>query len=109
MALSMQSDHYVAIYVVWDDAQDDEKNRRWVLDTVRDMDAHSIGSYLGDADFRYRKTKFWGDEEAVKLKSVREKWDPEGIMAGYLEQGDGNEKESRRDIGNVIKNNLPTA
>ncbi|KAJ2903943.1 hypothetical protein MKZ38_009107 [Zalerion maritima] len=108
MALSMQSDHYFALYTVWENEDLDEKCKGWnkmVMDEIKD---HSVGSYLGDSDFRYRTTKFWDDGQAKRLKEVREKWDPEGVFAGYLELEDEVAAEAtngrRRDVGKVILN-----
>ncbi|CAI4212674.1 unnamed protein product [Parascedosporium putredinis] len=88
MALSMQSDHYFALYTVWEDAADDERCTAWVYDVMRDVERRSVGSYLGDADFRHRRTKYWSDAHGKKLMDVRRKWDPRGTVCGYLDVGD---------------------
>ena len=88
MACSMQSDHYFALYAVWEEEADDECNVGWVQGIMREVERHADGSYLGDADFRYRRTKFWSDEAAAKLMSIRRKWDPEGRVCGYLDEQD---------------------
>lgn len=88
MALSMQSDHYFALYTVWEEEKDDGKMMGWVQDVMADMERHADGSYLGDADFQYRRTKFWKDENAKRLMEIRKKWDPEGRICGYLDEGD---------------------
>ncbi|EXF82045.1 hypothetical protein CFIO01_00559 [Colletotrichum fioriniae PJ7] len=89
MALSMQSDHYFALYTVYPDAEDDERCQGWVSDVMAGVERHAAGSYLGDADFRYRRTKFWGDEQGKRLMEVRKVWDPKGRIAGYLDTKDG--------------------
>ncbi|KAJ0323829.1 hypothetical protein COL5a_008192 [Colletotrichum fioriniae] len=89
MALSMQSDHYFALYTVYPDAEDDERCQGWVSDVMAGVERHAAGSYLGDADFRYRRTKFWGDEQGKRLMEVRKVWDPKGRIAGYLDTEDG--------------------
>ncbi|KXH33911.1 hypothetical protein CSIM01_02246 [Colletotrichum simmondsii] len=88
MALSMQSDHYFALYTIYPDAEDDERCQGWVSDVMTGVERHAAGSYLGDADFRYRKTKFWGDEQGKRLMEVRKVWDPKGRIAGYLDTED---------------------
>lgn len=88
MALSMQSDHYFALYTVWEDAADDQPCTTWVHDVMRDVERHSVGSYLGDADFQHRRTKYWSDESGKKLMEIRKKWDPQGRICGYLDAGD---------------------
>jgi hypothetical protein len=88
MALSMQSDHYFALYTVWEDEKDDERCQNWVKDVMADVQKHSVGAYLGDSDFQVRKTKFWGTEQGKKLMEIRRKWDPQGVICGYLDEGD---------------------
>ncbi|KAK3333085.1 FAD binding domain protein [Cercophora scortea] len=93
MALSMQSDHYFALYAVWEHESDDAANVAWVHDTLRAVERDAVGSYLGDADFRHRRTKYWSDECGAKVREVRRAWDPEGRVCGFLDQGDRRLKE----------------
>jgi hypothetical protein len=95
MALSMQSDHYFAVYTVWEDEKDDESCRKWVNDVMKSVECESVGSYLGDADFRVRRARFWGEEQGKRVMSLRQEWDPEGRICGFL-GGD-----SRENLGNV--------
>jgi hypothetical protein len=88
MAFSMQSDHYFALYTVWEDRKDDERCQKWVKDIMTGVEKRSVGAYLGDSDFQVRRTKFWEDSQAGKLMDVRRKWDPEGLICGYLDEGD---------------------
>ncbi|KAF7558470.1 hypothetical protein G7046_g5683 [Stylonectria norvegica] len=93
MALSMQSDHYFAVYAIWEDAADDERVRGWVRQTMRAVEVDSVGSYLGDADFQARGSRFWGVAQGKRLEEVRRKWDPEGIFCGFLDGGRGMRNE----------------
>lgn len=88
MALSMHSDHYFALYTVWEDEQDDPRCQFWVKDVMKRVERHSVGAYLGDSDFQVRKTKFWADDNARRLMEIRRKWDPQGRICGYLDEGD---------------------
>jgi hypothetical protein len=88
MALSMQSDHYLALYTIWDDANDDSRCQKWVKDVMTQVEKHSVGAYLGDSDFQVRRTRFWEDAEGKKLMGLRRKWDPQGIICGYLDVDD---------------------
>ncbi|CAN8097871.1 unnamed protein product [Discula destructiva] len=88
MALSMQTDHYFALYTIWEDDKDDERMVGWVRDVMDGVERHAEGAYLGDSDFQQRKTKFWRDENAARLMEVRRVWDPEGRICGYLDEGD---------------------
>ncbi|KAK6223816.1 hypothetical protein QIS74_03760 [Colletotrichum tabaci] len=96
MALSMQSDHYFALYTCYPDGEDDERCQGWVSDIMAGVERHAVGSYLGDADFRYRRTRFWGEEQGRRLMGVRRAWDPEGRIAGFLDAEDGSGVEGLR-------------
>ncbi|RDL31069.1 Uncharacterized protein BP5553_09858 [Venustampulla echinocandica] len=93
MACSMQSDHYFALYTVWEDAEDDVRCQGWVKNIMREVAPMSEGAYLGDSDFQVRRTKFWSDAAAAKLMSLRRKWDPKGTVSGYLDEGDASGTE----------------
>lgn len=84
----MQSDHYFALYTVWEDEKDDERCSDWVKGVMSEVERHADGSYLGDSDFQHRRTRFWSEEAGKKLKEVRRKWDPQGRICGYLDEGD---------------------
>ncbi|ROV95508.1 hypothetical protein VPNG_08888 [Cytospora leucostoma] len=96
MALSMHSDHYFALYTVWEDEGDDERCVDWTQRVIRGVERFAEGSYLGDADFRYRRTKYWRDGNARRLMGIRRRWDPEGRVCGYLDEGDGSGVEGLR-------------
>ncbi|GIJ92441.1 hypothetical protein Asppvi_011423 [Aspergillus pseudoviridinutans] len=83
MALSMQSDHYFAIYAVWDDAKDDERYRSWVQKVMRKIENHSVGTYLGDSDLQKADARYWANINTARLIEICEKWDPEGLMCRY--------------------------
>lgn len=88
MALSMQSDHYFALYTIWEDSNDDERCNSWVKSVMSGIEKNSVGAYLGDSDFQVRRTMFWEDSQAKKLMGLRRKWDPNGTFCGYLDEGD---------------------
>lgn len=88
MALSMQSDHYFALYTIWEDERDDDRCRGWVRNIMKKVEKHSEGAYTGDSDFQVRRTRFWGSMQGKRLNQVRRKWDPEGRICGYLDAYD---------------------
>lgn len=88
MALSMQSDHYFALYTIWKDRTDDDRCQEWVRKIMKDVAPQCEGAYLGDSDFQVRQTKFWTDEKAHKLMELRRRWDVSGRICGYLDHGD---------------------
>lgn len=98
MALSMQSDHYFALYTVWESPEDDERCTGWTHEVMRGVERFSVGSYLGDADFQHRRAPFWRDGNARRLGEVRRRWDPEGRVCGYLDEGDRSGVEGLRNV-----------
>lgn len=89
MALSMQTDHYLALYTVWEDVADDERCQTWTRTVMREIAPHCEGAYLGDSDFQVRLTKFWTDDKSKRLMDIRRARDSEGRICGYLVPGDG--------------------
>ncbi|KAF4969203.1 hypothetical protein FZEAL_10269 [Fusarium zealandicum] len=88
MALSMQTDHYFATYIIWEDEAEDERCYAWLFRIFNEIARESEGSYLGDADFQKRLSKFWGEDQGKRLMDIRKRWDPQGVVAGYLNEGD---------------------
>lgn len=84
MALSMQSDHYLAVYVIWEDKADDAQCESWLSSVMQQLERHAVGSYLGEHDFQARASKSWGNEEYQKLVDIKRKWDPENRICGCL-------------------------
>ena len=88
MALSLCTDHYLALYTICKDKEDDVRCETWVHDIMKDVKKNSPGSYLGDIDLQVRTTQFWGEEQGKKLMEIRRKWDPHGIICAYLDAED---------------------
>ncbi|MEU6407823.1 FAD-binding oxidoreductase [Microbispora sp. NPDC046933] len=84
MALSLQTDVYLATYVVYEDEADDERLRGWLTDAMADLQPVTAGQYLGDSDFTTRRLRFLGDAQWRRLQDIRALRDPEGRFAGYL-------------------------
>ncbi|KAL5341136.1 hypothetical protein BJX70DRAFT_75108 [Aspergillus crustosus] len=84
MALSIQSDHYFALYAIWEDEKEDLLCKSWLDAVMQEVGVRSVGSYLGELDFRSRLGKYWGEEEYQRLLEIRRKWDPEGRIPGCL-------------------------
>lgn len=84
MALSIQSDHYLAVYVIWEDRDDDAQNESWLSDVMKELGPYSVGSYLGEYDFQSRASTCWGPEQYQKLVEIKRKWDPDNRICGCL-------------------------
>ncbi|CAH0051397.1 unnamed protein product [Clonostachys solani] len=96
MALSMQSDHYFAVYAVCESPTGDKDCADWVRGIMVPASKQSPGAYLGDADFQERVSMYWNNENAQNLIHVISKWDPRGLIAGYLNKGDTGSVEGLR-------------
>lgn len=84
MALSMQSDHYFAVYAIWENEADDPRYGTWLSNIMKQLGPQSVGSYLGEYDFQARPSKCWGTEEYQKLMGIKRKWDPDNRICGCL-------------------------
>ena len=84
MALSLQTEIYLAIYVVWDDESDDPRCRTWLTKQTKTLEPVSAGQYLGDSDFATRPLKFISDENWARLEAIRAVRDPNRLFAWYL-------------------------
>lgn len=98
MALSMQSDHYFAIYTIWEEEKDDDFCQKWVRSIMKEVAPKCDGAYLGDSDFQIRQTSFWTEVKAKKLMELRRKWNPDNRLCGYLDHGDKSGMEGLMNI-----------
>jgi hypothetical protein len=57
LAYSLPSEYYIATYLVWSDAKDDEKHKTWLKEEYRKVADVSCGIYVADFDANMRMTK----------------------------------------------------
>ncbi|MDH2413128.1 FAD-binding oxidoreductase [Nocardioides sp. CER19] len=84
MAFSVQSEIYLASYVLWEDAADDERHQAWLADVMADLEPVTVGQYLGDSDLRRRRHRFLSDAAWDRLQQVYADRDPDCLFVGYL-------------------------
>jgi FAD/FMN-containing dehydrogenase len=84
MAFSVQTDAYVATYIVDDDETRDTSNRQWLNGAMEAAQPVTVGQYLGDSDQGNRQLRFLGDEQFARLGRIIAERDPEGRFARYL-------------------------
>ncbi|PLB44623.1 FAD binding domain protein [Aspergillus steynii IBT 23096] len=82
MALSMRSDHYFAVYLIWEKEEDDRRCREWLQQVMKKVEVESVGSYIGDSDFELRLTEYWTVDNAQRLTKIRDERDPDGRING---------------------------
>jgi FAD/FMN-containing dehydrogenase len=84
MAFSLQSEIYLASYVVWEDASDDDRCIGWLEGAMADLEPVTVGQYLGDSDHTRRQVRFMSDDAWERLQRVYADRDPERLFVGYL-------------------------
>jgi hypothetical protein len=85
MAFSVEGNVYVATYLIYEDAADDERYRTEVHEkTAAIARDGGVGVYLGDTDFTRRPDRFLDDEHLRRLEAVRAHRDPRRMFASYL-------------------------
>lgn len=84
MAFSLQSEIYLASYVLWEDEADDDRCRGWLDEVMTDLEPVTVGQYLGDSDLARRQVKFMSDDSWARLQEIRAERDPDGLFVGYL-------------------------
>jgi hypothetical protein len=89
MAFSLQSEIYLASYVVWEAPEDDERCVAWLDGAMADLEPVTVGQYLGDSDLSRRQVRFMSDEAWTRYQSVLAARDPERLFVGYLAGADG--------------------
>jgi FAD/FMN-containing dehydrogenase len=89
MAFSLQSEIYLASYVLWEDEADDARHRAWLADVMLDLEPVTVGQYLGDGDLAHRQMHFMADDNWQLLQQIRAERDPDGVFVGYLAGPDG--------------------
>jgi FAD binding domain len=84
MAFSLQSEIYLASYVLWEDEGDDERCLGWLESAMADLQPVSVGQYLGDSDHTRRQVRFMTDDAWARLQQVCADRDPHRVFVGYL-------------------------
>lgn len=84
MAFSVQSEIYLASYVLWEDPAEDATHQAWLASVIADLAPVTVGQYLGDSDLRRRPHRFLSVEAWGRLQQVYTDRDPERLFVGYL-------------------------
>ena len=84
MAFSLQSEIYLASYVVWESPEDDDRCIGWLERAMADLEPVTVGQYLGDSDHTRRQVQFMSDEAWARLQQVCADRDPDRLFVGYL-------------------------
>jgi catechol 2,3-dioxygenase-like lactoylglutathione lyase family enzyme len=88
MAFSLQTDIYMALYVIWEEDADDERCRNWLKTQMKRLEPVTAGQYLGDSDFINFPRKFMAEANFERLQQIRAQRDPSGLFHAYLANPD---------------------
>ena len=83
MAFSLEANVYLATYVIYPDAADDERYSDWLQSHMTGLAAIGEGVYLGDSDFRVRPDRFMSDAAFERLQAIRAERDPDGMFCSW--------------------------
>jgi FAD/FMN-containing dehydrogenase len=86
MAFSVEDQTYIAVYGVWSDAADDERNVRWPEERMRAMEPHASGVQLADENLGRRPARFITEENMARLGEIRDRYDPSGRFHAWMGQ-----------------------
>ncbi len=81
------ADHYVASYLLWNDAEHDEANHAWLKQTNDLLQPYSKGTYINEIEatlFPERVRSCFSDESWARLAELRKKYDPDNIFHTWL-------------------------
>jgi len=84
MAFSLQSEIYLASYVLWESPEDDDRCLSWLEGAMADLEPVTVGQYLGDSDHTRRQVRFMSDDAWDRLQQVYAERDPDRLFVGYL-------------------------
>jgi FAD/FMN-containing dehydrogenase len=86
-SFSRIANHYIASYLVWNEAEDDDANHEWLRKTNELLRPFSEGHYVNEvAGDRYpeRYEASFSKTNWARLKDVRKKYDPGSVFQSYL-------------------------
>lgn len=88
MAFSLQTEAYVATYIVYEDCEQDDPYRDLLNRLTTHAQPVTAGQYLGDSDMTNRQVKFMADENFARLQNIISERDPDARFVRYLAQDD---------------------
>jgi FAD/FMN-containing dehydrogenase len=83
MAFSVQSEIYLASYVLWEDPADDDRHQAWLAAAMADLKPVTAGQYLGDSDLTRRRHRFLSGDAWRRYREIVASRDPHGLFCGY--------------------------
>jgi FAD/FMN-containing dehydrogenase len=84
MAYSVEDDTYIALYAVWQEAEEDDANVAWAADRMGEMEHLASGIQLADENLGQRPARFVSEENLARLDEVRAAYDPDGLFHPWM-------------------------
>ena len=86
----MIGDTFVGAYTMWDDAEDDADNMRWLAGASQRMRPLAVGQYINEVDaFRDPSVlrRCFSADAWQRITRLRQKYDPLGVFANWPGMG----------------------
>lgn len=86
---SSAADCYLGCYAIWDKAENDAVNYRWLEQCLPLMDPFANGHYANEVEPRFNSDRLrqcFSDEAWARLGRLRAKYDPDGLFHKHLGQ-----------------------
>ncbi|MFV8753156.1 FAD-binding oxidoreductase [Nannocystaceae bacterium ST9] len=84
MAFSLEDEIYIALYGVWQRAEDDARVGTWAVERMRELAPLASGCQLADENLGQRPARFVADSNLERLDSLRSARDPEGRFHPWM-------------------------
>lgn len=98
MAMSLTTELMVGTYVIYQNAEADQRLKGWLHEAMASLEPFTHGQYWGDSDQLHRKVKCLTDESWLRAKEVRLQRDPEGVFALHLAADHFNNRNGWRSV-----------
>lgn len=86
-AYSMSGDALLICYAIWERSEDDAANIAWHRAAIAALDKYAVGHYVGESDIVAspdRAARSYSPANWERLKTLRQKYDPEGLFHGHF-------------------------
>jgi hypothetical protein len=84
MSFSMESDLYIALYGISQDAAGEATSQAWVTERMRELEHLADGIQLADENLGARPFRFLTDSNFRRLQTIRSERDPNGMFHSYM-------------------------
>lgn len=85
-------------YAIWESPSKDQENESWFVTASESLQAHADGFYIGETDlahFHDNAAQSFSPQNWQKLRSLKTKYDPDGLFFGFWGQENHQERGTR--------------